>query len=246
MRIVSWNILQGGGRRLEGILEAIGRWAPDVITLQEVRARHLEQITQHLSKIGLGFHYLSDHATDTENCILIAARDPLEAGDFIQEREGQCHILEANVADLTVLPLHFPQKAAQVPLFEAVLQDTASLLDLPAILIGDLNCGIPFEDSTAKTFANTKYFQALKEAGWVDAFRQHQGCDAREFSWVSPRTGREFRYDHVLIGPALVPRLNSVTYDHEVRETGLSDHSALIVDFHRLAEIQRSRPRQSR
>lgn len=231
VRLVSWNILQGGGRRLAGILDAIEEWSPDIITLQEMRGRNLEKVADRLKKLGLTFSYLSVGESDTENGIFIAARTSIDAGDFIQDRTGICHILETEVAGLTLLPVHFPQKAAQVPLFEAVAQDSGSLLELNAVLIGDLNCGIPFEDSTAKTFANTNHFQACKDAGWIDAYRQLCGATARDFSWVSPRTGRGFRYDHALVSPSLSPRLAAIRYDHLVREKGLSDHSALLLDL---------------
>jgi len=90
---------------------------------------------------------------------------PLDAGDFQVDRSGPCHILEAETMGLTLLPVHFPQKALQIPLFEAVLADTPSLLERQCLLLGDMNCG-------------TSHCQ----------------------------------------------------YVHEVREKGLSDHSALIVD----------------
>ena len=38
MRLVSWNIRAGGGRRVEGIAEQIARWQPDVVALSEFRA----------------------------------------------------------------------------------------------------------------------------------------------------------------------------------------------------------------
>jgi exonuclease III len=216
---------------MDGILEAVTQWAPDIITLQEVRARHVSKITDHLAEMGLEFSYMSDHASDTENGIFIAARDPIEAGHFMEDQDGLCHILEAEVAGLTLLPAHFPQKAAQVPLFDALLTDTVSLLGLKSVLIGDLNCGVPFEDSMTKTFSNAKYFQALKEAGWVDAYRKIHGAKARDYSWVSPRTDRGFRYDHALVSPAVATQVSAVRYDHDMRTSGLSDHSALIVDI---------------
>lgn len=231
MRLASWNILQGGGSRLTGILDAIEGWAPDIVTLQEMRGRHVNNVRDRLTKAGLGFSYMSTADSDTQNGLFIAARSPIDAGDFIPDRTGICHMLESEIAGLTLLPVHFPQKAAQVPLFETLLQDSDSLLGLDAVVIGDLNCGLPFEDSTAKTFANARHFQACKDAGWIDAYRQANGASARDYSWISPRSGRGFRYDHALISPSLSPRLSAVRYDHRVREMGLSDHSALLLDL---------------
>ena len=231
MRLVSWNILQGGGRRLADILDALSGWNCDLVTLQEVRSSHVAEIADHLAGLGLRHSYMSSVGSKSENGIFLAARDPIDGGDFIQDRSGLCHILEAEVSGMSLLPVHFPQKAAQIPLFEAILQDTESLLSLDALLIGDLNCGIPFEDSTAKTFVNAARFQALKEAGWVDIYRAKNGPDARDYSWISPRSGRGFRYDHALASPSFAKQVDRVFYDHTVRENGLSDHSALLVDL---------------
>jgi exodeoxyribonuclease-3 len=97
-------------------------------------------------------------------------------------------------------------------------------------LIGDFNCGIPFADSDTRTFACTHLFQALLQQGWVDAWRVRHG-KAREFSWISARSGHGFRYDHALVSAPLNPQVKEVRYLHHLREEGLSDHSALVVEL---------------
>ena len=51
-----------------------------------------------------------------------------------------------------------------------------------------------------------------------------------EFTWFSHRS-RGFRLDHAFLSPACAPRLRAAWFDHTVRETGATDHSALIVDL---------------
>jgi exonuclease III len=230
VKVVSWNILQGGGKRLDDICHTLCDWRPDIVTLQEARRSSVEQLNDSLASCGLTHHFLSDTESASENTLYIASREPLDAGDFQVDRSGPCHILEAETMGLTLLPVHFPQKALQIPLFEAVLADTPSLLERQCLLLGDMNCGIPFQDSTDKTFVNTRYFQALKQAGWNDLYRQCHGEKAQDFSWISPRTGRGFRYDHAMASASLAQATSHCQYVHEVREKGLSDHSALIVD----------------
>ena len=231
MKIVSWNIRQGGGRRLIGICDVLTGWKPDIVVLQEVRRSGVAQLSEQLSEAGLRYSFYPDTRSNSENAPFIASRETLDAGEFLAQRTGPCHILEAQTMGLTLLPVHFPQKAAQVPLFEALLGDSASLLEYNCLLIGDLNCGLPFIDSTDKTFVNAKYFQALKEAGWIDLYRQQHGDAAREYSWISPRTQRGFRYDHALAGSAVSKSLTDFQYDHTVREKGLSDHSGLLLEL---------------
>jgi len=165
---------------------------------------------------------LPDTNDARENTILIAAREPFKVESFPDEN-GPTHILCARFDEFTLYPLHFPQKKAQVPLFHA-------LLDLPTddatLLIGDLNCGIPFEDSETKTFTNTHLFQQLLVQGWVDSWRSRHP-DAREFTWVSAKRQNGFRYDHALSTPAMDQQISKVDYDHEPRLAKTSDHSIL-------------------
>jgi len=107
-------------------------------------------------------------------------------------------------------------------------------LDLPTdearLLIGDMNCGIPFEDSDTKTFQNTHLFQQLLMRGWTDAWRS-RNLDAREFSWISAKRRNGFRYDHALATAGFDHRIETALYDHNPREAGISDHSLLMLDL---------------
>lgn len=238
VRLLSWNILQGGGRRSDGIIDYLQASRADIVALQEFRQGPSgDSIALALKRMGLGSQWIAEPPSPRDNTLLLAARAPFDAGDFMADRSGPCHIAEALLAavsgptiTLTLLPVHFPQKAAQLPLFHALAKDSPSLLAGPAILIGDLNCGIPFEDSDSKTFVNTAQFSRLLELGWRDAFRSRHP-QRREFSWVSPRTGNRFRYDHCLASPAADQRIRSMSYDQTPRLAGLSDHAAMLIEL---------------
>jgi len=222
MKILSWNILHGGGRRMEAILTAIAGHKPDILTLQEVRrGAHEDRLIAGLQEQGFSQIHLPETKDAKENTILVAAREPFDAETFAGD--APVHVLRARFENLTLYPLHFPQKRAQVPLFHTLL-DLA--VDDAALLIGDLNCGIPFEDSETKTFANTHLFQQLLVQGWRDAWRSRHP-DAREFTWVSAKRQNGFRYDHALSTPTLDKQISSVAYDHHPRLAGVSDHSIL-------------------
>ena len=40
-----------------------------------------------------------------------------------------------------------------------------------------------------------------------------------------------YRLDHALVSPVLFPQLRDVRYSHAERETGVSDHSSLILEL---------------
>jgi len=234
MRILSWNILHGGGSRWRQILEVIEGHRPDLVTLQEFRpAGDQDELLKGLGGLGLAHQFVSPTGAPRANGLMIAARLPFDARPFPSGSTGTVHCIQAELergpyAALDLIAVHFPQKEAQVPLFDALLDLPAGFRRGAALLVGDFNCGIPFEDSDTRTFYATHLFQQLLRQGWVDAWRSRHRR-AREFSWVSHR-GNGFRYDHALASPALDRRILSVSYDHEVRDSGCSDHSALLVD----------------
>ena len=249
MRILSWNILHGGGSRRQAIGEAITTLAPDVALLQEVRVwdgRGPDPLREGLADGGLEAQVASP-VVGRENGLLIASRWPFQGTPLAQVPGQPVHMLQAELPwpksdagiteeeegdNLRVVAVHFPQKEAQVPLFEALLALPEPWRRGPSLLMGDFNCGIPFADSDTRTFACTHLFQALLQQGWVDAWRARNGT-AREFTWISPRTGHGFRYDHALLSAPLYSQVTEVLYLHHLREGGLSDHSGLLLELGR-------------
>ncbi len=246
MKLLSWNILQGGGRRADGIAKVLLDHAPDIITLQEFRDSNdkrggKDEIMEILDKLGHKFVHIPETSGPHEHTILISSRFGFDAGAFLPKSISPLPMLEAYFSkealgfELSLIAVHFPQKKAQIPLFEALKNDSESLLKMDALIIGDMNCGIPYIDSDSKTFVSTQYYQDLLHAGWIDSWRARHP-EAREFTWVSPRTGNRFRYDQLLASPRFDTRIKSVRYDHTPREVAprLSDHSLLVVELSKL------------
>ena len=79
--------------------------------------------------------------------------------------------------------------------------------------------------------AERNVVQDLDRLGMLDAFRALNGYQARQFSWYLRRKGKAIgrRYDHVFCSARLKPRI--CKYVHTLRESGLSDHSAILVDL---------------
>ena len=236
MKFLSWNILQGGGQRAGDIVKTIAGHAPDIVTLQEFRRGSGEaEITAGLKKAGLKFIHIPE-TEGNENTVLIASKFGFDAGPFLPEPNNPLHMLEAYFSEqalgfeLSLIAVHFPQKKAQIPLFEALKTDSASLLKMNALIIGDMNCGIPLIDSDSKSFAATHYYQDLLQTGWIDSWRSRH-IEAREFTWTSNRTENRFRYDQILASPDMDKRFKAVSYDHDPRLSKYSDHSLIIAEI---------------
>ena len=248
MRLMSWNILHGGGRRVDRILEVLAEHQPDLLCVQEFR--HGEggaRLLAGLARLGLSEVAAPATAQARDNTVMTASCWPLEWASFptgapLPVRGVESRIATGPLGGVTILNVHSPQKRPQVPFF-ASLGDWSRSLDCEAALLGDLNNGVPFVDSDTDTFDNTHQFTRLlvgggsaraaggtDETGLIDAWRsRHEGVS--EFSWVSAARQNGFRYDHALVTPGLDLRISETHYDHTVREHGISDHSALLVDL---------------
>jgi len=234
IRIVSWNILQGGGKRAADIADALRQWKPDVLVCQEFRnGKSSLPVRDACDALDLAHTHISD-AEARKNTVMLASRFPFE----IQSWDPSLDIdlaFSANInldsagttlSSLSLHAGHIPQKKKQIPYLDYLYKME---VEEYAMIIGDLNCGIPFEDSDTKSFDNTHMFQSLFKRGWTDSWRSRNPTE-RQYSWVSSR-GNGYRYDHCLCTKQLDKRIENIKYDHEVRESRLSDHSALIVEL---------------
>jgi len=228
--------LHGGGTRCEQILSAIKSHDPNIVTLQEFRHGSSKQVLiDGLKSLGLDTVFAPATASARENSLMIATRLPMQSEPFPDNGGIPVKAIKASIevsatVNLNLISVHFPQKKAQIPLFNSLLDLPSAWLDECSLLIGDFNCGIPLVDSETKTFYATQMFQQLLSNGWRDAWRQ-RNPDAREFTWVSTRKSNGFRYDHALASDALDRLILDVSYDHTVRETKASDHSLMLLDI---------------
>jgi exonuclease III len=248
VRLVTWNLQHGGGRRGPSIAQAVGSLAADVVVLTEYREASGEPLRRALEAAGLRFQLSPAPIASRVNSLLVASRTPLHEGDVARpvgasERWLHVHVRDHNVE---VGALYIPDARrgsdAKQRYWAWLLEAAQGLLVRPAVLIGDANTGAGAEDAEGAPFACSEAFLRLLEQGWRDAFRElHGGTPA--FSWWSS-AGNGFRLDHAFLSPSLGRRLVSVeypqrhgsgTYTHrigtQVFPYGLSDHTPLVVEL---------------
>jgi exodeoxyribonuclease III len=260
MRVVSWNIRAGGGRRVPAIADQIARWAPDVVALSEFRGTPPSaDLARALASRGLG-HQLSTASPGLPgaNALLIASRWPLarvrlrsaprvEAGRWLLARV-------ASPCAITLGAMHVPNRVTgrKLPFLDAVLGMAHGWRRGPALLIGDTNSGLIDLDEESPAFGVEEdgWIRGLEAAGWADAFRRLSG-DSRAYTWYSPNGGNGFRIDQAFVNRALGPLLRSASYEwgaapgarpRRWRRDALSDHAALLVDLDEAAESGGRRP----
>lgn len=116
MRIVSWNILAGGGKRVAAIAEQLERWQPWLVMLCEYRGtRPSQHLAAHLSRMGLT-HQRSTVSTDNaaSNALLIASRWPLRRISAADQSEEPRRWLSVRVdcpEPFTLGAMHIPNRS---------------------------------------------------------------------------------------------------------------------------------------
>ncbi|ABC22821.1 endonuclease/exonuclease/phosphatase family protein [Rhodospirillum rubrum] len=230
IRVVCWNILHGGGRRVDAILTRIVRHRPDVLILTEFRNDASGQrLRAGLRDIGLWYeHFVPTHKTS--NGVLIAARDYVDAVQPLDTTVRKPHLLlEGLVAGLSVIGVYMPMGEAKTPYWEAVVAAARRREASPTLVIGDFNTGKHFIDEKGTSLVSAPFMNRMEEAGFVDLWRA-RNPEGREFTWFSHK-GNGFRLDHAFASPSLAARVTDVFYSHAERLDRISDHSALILDI---------------
>ncbi|MEM7800241.1 MAG: endonuclease/exonuclease/phosphatase family protein [Chloroflexota bacterium] len=246
LRLVSWNIRSGGGKRIEGIFGQLLKWQPDIIGLSEFRGTPASQwVAQALHAAGYPHQYSTVNLDKLAvNSLLLASRFPFELVTLpdmptIKERWLLARI-NCNPA-ITIGVMHVPNYTTpkrKYPFLDALLKMTKAWKQGPAILMGDTNCGKRGVDeekrSPPKFQREHDFIVGIETNGWLDVFRHRHG-DRREYTWYSHRNNG-FRLDYAFGSPHFHGAIIEVQHKWGISKTeperreGLSDHAALVID----------------
>ena len=230
MRLLAWNIRQGGGSRLPAICKALTRHDADVLVLSEYRGGDAAlRLTEALLRLGYP-HMTALRPPPGKTGVLIAARRRLRAHAALDEALPEPYrLVHVEIGKLSLCGVYMPNLLAKVPYWEAVVASLAARSDRHALAIGDFNTCRAYVDEPGAIDRCAHFMDKVAELGFCDLWRQ-RFPEGREFSWYSHR-GNGFRIDHAFLSPALARRAGAVRYSHDERLAGLSDHSPLILDL---------------
>lgn len=243
MRIVSWNIRAGGGRRIVGIADQIARWRPDVLALSEFRATPPSQeLARALAEQGL-LHQLSTASAREPhvNSLLVASRWPLARAAAAPRPDSRRWLLARVAPPCAVMlgAMHVPNRVTglKIPFLDSVLGVAHAWRRGPALFVGDTNSGLIDLDEEVPAFnvEEDGWIRGLEANGWADGFRLLRG-EERAYTWYSPNGGNGFRIDQAFVNRTLRPRLRETRHEWGTVPGGrarhaLSDHAALLIDF---------------
>jgi exodeoxyribonuclease-3 len=232
MKVLSFNIRHGGGSRIERIQDVIASHAPDLVILPEFRNNAAGKLLRE-GLMGFGHRYQAAGVTaaPVHNSVLLASRHAFKQLEFPELGDEARRCVAVQDGGLTVFGFYFAVMEAKRPLFEFIKRLPKSFLKKPTLLMGDFNTGCRYWDEGRMDLSLVEEFGAVLGCGWTDVWRQ-RNPGAREWSWVEPWGSHVgYRLDHALVSPPLLNRVTAVRYSHGERETGVSDHSALILEL---------------
>jgi len=230
LRLLAWNIRQGGGARLPAIGEALAGHDADILVISEYRGGDSANRLR-AALAGLGYR----HATTLTpppggNGVLIAARHPFREHGAVSDAVPEpCRMVRVEFAGLVLCGIYMPNLLKKVPYWEALIALLAADAGGAALAVGDFNTCRAYVDEPGAIDATAHFIDKVEAIGFCDLWRRRYP-EGREYSWYSTR-GNGFRIDHAFLSPTLVGRTGEIRYSHDERTSGLSDHSALLLDF---------------
>jgi exonuclease III len=229
MRLLAWNIRQGGGSRLPRIVEALQRHDAEIVVLSEYRGGP-SGIRLLAALDALGYRYVTAVAPPPGRCgVLIAARHSFREHVALDLGLPEPYrIVSVGFASFWLLGVYMPNLLAKIPYWEALITLCSDCTG-PALAIGDFNTCRPYLDEAGAIDRCAYFMDRIAEIGFCDLWRR-RNPDLREFSWFSTR-GNGFRIDHAFFSDALAAQAGPIRYSHDERLAGLSDHSPLILDL---------------
>jgi exodeoxyribonuclease-3 len=255
MKIATYNV-NGVNGRLPVLLRWLAEAQPDVACLQELKAPQ-EKFPEHaIREAGYGVIW---HGQKSWNGVAILAKgvDPVETQRGLPGDPGDLHsrYIEATIGELIVGCLYLPNgNPAPGPKFDYKLRWFERLSEharvlvnkrSPVILAGDYNV-IPtgldvykperwVDDALFRPEVRAAYHLLLAQ-GWTDALRKlHPGETIYTFwDYFRNAYGRDagLRIDHLLLNPAVAPRLRAAQVDRPVRGwEKSSDHAPTWIEL---------------
>jgi endonuclease/exonuclease/phosphatase family metal-dependent hydrolase len=229
LRILTWNILDGGCGRLDAIARVLREHDADLVALQEANDRAgAERLA---STLGLELVY---GEANSPYAVAWLSRLPVARTHNHRLPELAKTLLEVEVAGLRLFATHLSAGRApedepnRVHEVEAILErvgggDCVLVGDFNAVGPGDETGTPPPEEEVPPRFVSRRPIELLLAAGLVDCFRS---LHPAERGWTYTSTQPWARFDHAF-ARGVRPRTCRVV------ETTASDHFALVAELDR-------------
>jgi len=249
VKIATFNI-NDINKRLNNLLDWLGKAQPDVICLQELKAEQMAFPAQALRAAGYQAVWRGERSW---NGVAILARgsSPVLTRSSLpgDPDDRQARYIEAAINGVLITSIYLPNGNPQpgpkfkykLAWFERLITHAAELMaaGVPVVLAGDYNV-VPTAQDIYPTRSldnnaliqpeSRQAFQRLLAQNWTDALRKLQPQGPLWTFWDYKRerwpADKGMRLDHFLLSPHLKDRLVNGGVDRWVRgEVNASDHA---------------------
>jgi len=250
LRFISWNVNGIRSALKKGLLDFIAREQPDVLCLQEVRARP-EQVAEVAWPTGYHCYWNPAQRAGYSGTAIFTKKEPLAVrpGIGVARHDTEGRVLTLELADYFVVNCYTPNSQRELTRLDYRQEwDRAFLRYLrrlekekPVAFCGDLNVAHT-EIDLARPKENVRNhgftieerdgFSRLIKAGFIDSFREFESSGGH-YTWWSQMGGARarnvgWRIDYWLISPQLRRRLKRAWILKDV--TG-SDHCPVAMEL---------------
>ena len=243
-RLLTYNILHGGGDRIDAIATVINSVAPDLVMLQEAtNAAHVERLAAATG--------MADCRTFQRQSLGYLSRTKVSFAQWIRPRISRHAFLEVVPAgdDLRVFGVHLSAVLAAWTERRRVLELRALLKSVDQhregfhVLTGDFNTVAPGDSLDAgklpfrlKPFiwlsggsVQWRTIQEVLDDGYVDAFKlKHPGNPG----YTLPTHDPHIRLDYVFVPQAHATRVMTCEVVRHPAAVQASDHLPVVSDLH--------------
>jgi exodeoxyribonuclease-3 len=255
VKIATFNI-NNVNKRLDNLLDWLGRAEPDIVCLQELKAETAAFPARDIRKLGYGGVWQGERSW---NGVAILARgyEPVLTRSTLpgDAEDKQARYIEAAVNGILIASLYLPNGNPQpgpkfnykLAWFERLIGHAATLMaaGVPVVLAGDYNV-VPTPQDIYKTRSLDKNaliqpesreaFARLMTQGWTDALRKLRPEEPLWTFWDYERdrwaSDKGMRLDHILLSPQLSAQLVNGDVDRWVRgEENSSDHAPAWIEL---------------
>jgi len=250
LRFISWNVNGVRSALKKGLLDFIAQEQPDVLCLQEVRARP-EQVAEVDWPAGYHHYWNPAERAGYSGTATFTKREPLAVrrGIGVARHDAEGRVLTSEFPDYFVVNCYTPNSQRELTRLDYRQEwDRAFLRYLrrlekekPVAFCGDINVA-HMEIDLARPKENVRNhgftieeregFNRLIKAGFIDTFREFEP-DGGHYTWWSQMGGARarnvgWRIDYWLISPRLRSRLKRAWILKDV--TG-SDHCPVAMEL---------------
>ena len=240
MKIVTWNVNGLRAALRKDALSAVLSWTPDLLCLQEIKARP-DQLTDEQREIP-GYQTIWNPAERPgySGVATLARKEPLEVelGMNAPQFDIEGRVIRTRHPNFLLYNIYFPNGQRGRDRVDYKLDFYAYLLEAcdalhaageNIIITGDFNTAhMPIDLKNPKENEKTSGFLP-EEREWVDKFLDHGFVDVyrnlyperEQYTWWTYRfnarqRGIGWRLDYYLVSEALVPRVKDVIIHDDV------------------------------